>query len=87
MWNITTFCIGWCIDIALNNIIKIKENFTDEATWWKNQEDEVSCNKNVHSEKFSFKVKDEGDFASEEKSKFVNGRWGLNNWTDLQIDR
>ena len=28
----STFCNGWCSNIALNNIIKNKENVTDEET-------------------------------------------------------
>ena len=36
--------------MALNNIIKNKENFADEETWWKIWEDEVSGKEKVHSE-------------------------------------
>ena len=31
----------------------------------------------MHSEKFRFEVKDEGDFVSEEETKFVNGKRAL----------
>ena len=36
--------------MALNNIIKNKENFADEETWWKIWEDEVSGKEKAHSE-------------------------------------
>ena len=31
----------------------------------------------MYSEKFRFEVKDEGDFVSEEETKFVNGKRAL----------
>ena len=74
----STFCNGWCSNIALNNIIKNKENFTDEETWWFIQEHEISGKGKEHSEKFRFEVKDEvEDFVSDEESKFLNGKWEL----------
>ena len=73
----STFCNGWCSNIALNNVIKNKENFTDEETW-QIQEHEISGKEKLYSEKFRFEVKDEvADFVSDEESKFLNGRWEL----------
>ena len=46
-------------NIALNNIIENKENFTDEETWWQIREYEISGKEKVDSEKFRFEVKDE----------------------------
>ena len=70
----STFCNGWCSNMALNNI-KNKENFTDEKTWWLIWEHEISGKEKLHSEKFRCEVKDEvEDFVSDEESKFLNGR-------------
>ena len=69
-----TYCNGWCSNIALNNVIKNKENFTDEETW-QIREHEISGKEKLHTEKFRFEVKDEvADFVSDEESEFLNGR-------------
>ena len=74
----STFWTGWCSNIAWNNIIKNKENFTDEETWWKVQEREISGKEKVHYKKFRIEFKDEvEDIVSQGESKFVNGRWEL----------
>ena len=78
MLKVSTFCNGWCSNIALNNITKSEENFADEKTWWLIRAHEISRKEKVHSEKFRFEVKDEvEDFVSDEESKFLNGRWEL----------
>ena len=53
-----TFCNGWCRNIALNNIVKNKENFSDEETWWQIRGHEISGKEKIHSEKHRFEVKD-----------------------------
>ena len=70
------FCNGRCRKIALSNIIKNKENFSDEETWWQIWGHEISGKEKVHSEKLRFEVKDKvEDFVSDEENWFVNGRW------------
>ena len=32
IFKMRTFCNGWCRIVALNNIIKNKQNFSDEET-------------------------------------------------------
>ena len=69
-----TFCDGSCRNIALNNIIKNKENFSYEETR-QIQGHEILGKEKVHSEKHRFEVKDKvEDFVSDEGSGFVNGR-------------
>ena len=71
-----TFCNGWCSNIVLNNIIKNKENFTDEQTQWYIQEHEIFSKEKVCSDKLRFKLKDEGeDSVWKEENRFFNGRW------------
>lgn len=45
--EMSTFYIGWCCNIAQKNIIKNKEKFLDEETWWKLWEDDISGKENI----------------------------------------